>query len=205
MTADWAMVIITVIYVVATILICWANFKSAKASKEQVKEMQRQYAEANRPVIEVEFHYIRRTWYIVRFVNRGERTAQHVRINIEQSFIDSLPEESFQKELERLKGKECIIGVRQHYDLFIGSNLLCGNPNMKPLTGTVEYEAQGNVYKTHIFVDLENYLTFYSTTTDEEDLFKSVKKIGDELKGISQTLLVQKAKEKETDQNGTFD
>lgn len=205
MTADWAMVIITGIYVVATIFICWANCKSAKASKEQLKEIQRQYAEANRPVIEIEFHYIRRTWYIVRFVNRGEKTAQHVRINIEQSFIDSLPEESFQKELERLKGKECIIGVQQHYDLFIGSNKLRGHLNMKPLTGTVEYEAQGNFYKSHIFVDLEHYLTFYSTTTDEEDLLKSVKKISDELMGIRQTLLVQKAKEKETDQSREID
>lgn len=39
MTADWAMVIITGIYVVATIFICWANIKTAKASKEQLKEM----------------------------------------------------------------------------------------------------------------------------------------------------------------------
>ena len=103
MTADWAMVIITGIYVVATIFICWANIKTAKASKVQLKEMQRQFAEANRAEIEVEFHYLRRTWYVVRFVNRGEKTAQHVKISVAQSFIDSLPEESFQKELERLK------------------------------------------------------------------------------------------------------
>ena len=95
MTADWAMVIITGIYVVATIFICWANIKTAKASKEQLKEMQRQFAEANRAEIEVEFHYLRRTWYVVRFVNRGEKTAQHVKISVAQSFIDSLPEESF--------------------------------------------------------------------------------------------------------------
>lgn len=53
MTADWAMVIITGIYVVATIFICWANIKTAKASKEQLKEMQRQFAEANRAEIRV--------------------------------------------------------------------------------------------------------------------------------------------------------
>ena len=60
MNADWAMVIVTGIYVVATIFICWANIKSAKASKEQLCEMQRQYTEANRPIIEVEFHYIQK-------------------------------------------------------------------------------------------------------------------------------------------------
>lgn len=205
MTADWVMVIITGIYVVATIFICWANIKSAKASKEQLKEMQRQYAEASRPVIEIELHFIGRTWYVVRFVNNGERTAQHVKINIEQSFIDSLPEESFQKELSRLKGKECIIGARQYYDLFIGSSELRGHPNMKPLTGTVEYEAQGNFYESQIFVDLEHYLTFMQTTTNDEDMLKAVKKISNELEIIRQTLLDQKAKEKGPDQSGKFD
>lgn len=96
------MVIVTGIYVVATIFICWANIKSAKASKEQLCEMQRQYAEVNRPIIEVEFHYIQKTWYVVRFVNHSNKTAQHVKIHLESAFIDSLPERSIRKELERI-------------------------------------------------------------------------------------------------------
>ena len=131
MNAEWTMVIITGIYVVATVFICWANFKSANASKEQLKEMQKQYAETNRPLIEIEFHYSRRTWYLARFVNHGNLTAQHVRINLNQSFIDSLPEESFRNELKRIMGRECIIGVGQHYDLFIGSNNLRGKLKAK--------------------------------------------------------------------------
>lgn len=186
------MVVITGIYVIATIFICWANFKSASASKEQLKEMQKQYAETNRPLIELEFHYSRRTWYIARFVNHGNLTAQRVRINLDQSFIDSLPEDSFRNELERIKGKECIIGVGQHYDLFIGSNKMRGNPNMMPLTGTIIYEAQGKEYKSDLFVDLEHYMTFFSSTTDEEDFLKSVNKISDQLKGIRQALNVHK-------------
>ena len=201
MKADWVMVIITGIYVVATFFICLANLKSAKASKEQLNEMQRQYAESNRPVIEAEFHYIHRAWYIVRFVNHGEKTAQHVKINVDSCFVESLPEESFQENLKRLKGKECIIGVGQYYDLFIGSNELRGNPNMKPFTGTVEYESQGKEYKSDIFVDLEHYMTFYSSTTYEEDMLKSVEKINEGLKDIRQALPVQKAKKKETDQS----
>lgn len=139
MTAEWVMVIITGIYVIATIFICWANIKAANASKEQLREMQKQFAETNRPIIELEFHYIRRTWYIARFINRGNLTAQHVRINLDRGFIDSIPEESIKQELERIKGKACIIGAGQHYDLYIGSSRLRGNPNMKPLTGTIEY------------------------------------------------------------------
>ena len=56
MNADWVMVIITGIYVIATIFICLANIKAANASKEQLREMQKQFAETNRPVVELEFH-----------------------------------------------------------------------------------------------------------------------------------------------------
>ena len=192
MNSEWIMVIITGIYVIATIIICWANIKSANASKEQLEEMQKQYAETNRPLIELEFQYNRRTWYIVRFVNHGNLTAQRVKISLDQAFIDSVPEESFRNELERIKGKECIIGVGQHYDLFIGGNKLRGNPNMTPLTGTIKYEAQGKEYESDLFVDLEHYMTFFSATSAEEDLLKSMNKISDQLKGIRQTLEMQK-------------
>ena len=192
MPAEWVMVLITAVYVVATIFICLANIKSANASKAQLKEMQRQYAESNRPLVELELHYMRKTWYVARFINRGNLTAQHVKINLEQSFVDSLPEEVFRTELEKQKGKECIIGVGQHYDLFIGSNKLRGNPQMRPLTGTIEYEAQGQVYKSVIFVDLEHYMSFFSATTDEDDLLKSVKSISDELKNTRQFLYAQR-------------
>lgn len=40
---DWIMIIITAVYVAATIAICVANFKSAKASKEQLEESRRQF------------------------------------------------------------------------------------------------------------------------------------------------------------------
>ena len=121
-------------------------------------------------------------------MNHGNKTAQHVKIHLESAFVNSLSEEAIRKELERMKGKECIIGVGQHYDLFIGSNKLRGNPNMKSLTGTIEYESQGNIYKSDIFVDLEHYITFYSTTTDEDEMLKSIKNISVELKSIKKVL-----------------
>ena len=120
-------------------------------------------------------------------------------MNLDQEFIDSLPEESMRKELGRIKGKECIIGAGQHYDLYIGSNKLRGNLNMKPLTGTIEYESQGKTYQSDLFVDLEHYMTFFSSTTDEEDLLKSVKRIGDELKGITQILSIQNTKKEDSE------
>ena len=48
MDAEWVMVWITAVYVVATILICYANLKSARATREQVLESQRQFEETKR-------------------------------------------------------------------------------------------------------------------------------------------------------------
>ena len=48
MSADWAMVIITGIYVVATVIICVFNGCSAKATRDQVEESQNQFYESKR-------------------------------------------------------------------------------------------------------------------------------------------------------------
>lgn len=42
---DWLMVIITLVYVVATILICVFNGKSAKTAREQIEEAQKQQSQ----------------------------------------------------------------------------------------------------------------------------------------------------------------
>lgn len=48
MSADWAMFWITLVYVVATIVICIFNGRSAKATQQQVIESQRQFEETKR-------------------------------------------------------------------------------------------------------------------------------------------------------------
>lgn len=57
MSSEWTMVIITGVYVVATIAICIANFKSASASKKQLAESKQQFNETirieNMPLINI--------------------------------------------------------------------------------------------------------------------------------------------------------
>lgn len=184
MSAEWAMVIITAVYVAATILICYYNYQSAKASKEQLSEMKKQYNEENRPNLEVEFIYERRSWYGLRFINHGKRTAQDVHIQFDQKFIDSLPEESFRLLLTKQKDKKCIIGVGQHYDLFIGGSKLLRCPNMIPVTGVITYQSNGEIYSSDISVDLENYMTFFSVNNDHDDLIKQLQGLAHELNRI---------------------
>ena len=197
---DWLMVVITFVYVVATIFICWANIKSAKASKEELAEMKRQYADENRPRIEIEFCYERRTWYIVRFINHGRLTAQHVKIILEEEFIDSLPEPGFQDTLRKQREKECIIGVGQHYDLYIASNELRGNPNMKPVTGKLSYQDESGKYESDIYIDLENYATFFSSTSDDP-MVKELKNIKKEIEGLKRAIVALDVSKKEDTQN----
>ena len=59
---DWLMVIITAIYVVATIFICLANIKSAEATREQLAESKRQFEEGNRAYITYSFIYEKRAF-----------------------------------------------------------------------------------------------------------------------------------------------
>lgn len=61
------MVVLTAIYVLATILICYYNYGATKASGDQAAEMRRQYEEDNRPYITVELIYERKAFYGLRF------------------------------------------------------------------------------------------------------------------------------------------
>lgn len=107
--------------VFASLITCLFSFLSAKAAWAQVKEMRKQYEEENRPYIEVEFLYMRRTYYGLRFINHGRCSAQNVKILLDSSFIDSLPEETFAGLLRKQVGKSCVIGVGQYYDLYFGT------------------------------------------------------------------------------------
>lgn len=190
---DWLMVIITLVYVIATIFICMANIKSAKASKEELIEIKRQYNDENRPRIEVEFSYEQRVWYIVRFVNHGKQTAQNVKILFDEEFINSLPEQVFRDNLQKQKEKECIIGVEQCYDLYIGSNELRGNENMKPVTGKITYRDEKGTYESDIYIDIENYATFFSSTS-EDPMVKELKNIEKEIEGLKRAIVLNSSK-----------
>ena len=191
--SEVCMILITAIYVVATLVICLVNCLSTKAAREELKEMKRQYDAENCPRIEYEFHYEQRTWYILRFTNHGRKTAYHVKILLSPEFIQSLPEQSFQEQLNKINGKECIIGVGQKYDVYIGSNDLRGNPNMKPLQGQIKYSWEDQERVSDFCIDLNHYLTFFSSTTEEEKMYNTVKDIEKDLSGIKNdlNLLVQ--------------
>lgn len=187
--------ILTFLTVIATFFTCWCSYKSARATMDQVAEMRRQFEEENRANIDVEFLYEKRAYYGLRFVNRGRCTAHQVEIIFEDSFIDSIKEEIFSDLLKKQRGKTCIIGIGQHYDVFIGSNEYRRNPHKVPAKGVVKYVSDGQPYETEFVVHLENYVTIFSVNSVQEDLANKImkqtsvlKEIKGELKEINQSL-----------------
>lgn len=178
----------TFLTAIATFITCWCSYRSSKATRAQVNEMKRQFNEANRPNIEVEFLYIKRAFYGLRFINQGKCTAQQVEICLDSAFINSITEKSFSDRLKRQNGKSCLIGVGQHYDLFFGSNDYRNNPHKVPAKGLVRYKANGNSYESEFYIDLENYATIYSVNSEQEDLIKELKEQTSELKELKQEL-----------------
>lgn len=188
MITDWLMVAITAVYVVATILICRANIKSAEATREQVAEAKRQYEEEHRAYISYEFIYERRTFYGMRFTNHGRRIATNVKILLKEDFIDSLDETAFRKNLLELKNREFVLGIGQSYDIYFGTNEFRKTQNKQPVEGTIAYTDKNNSYSDPIYIDVEKYATFFSVTSNTDVFFAALKKQNEELLAIQKEL-----------------
>ena len=182
---DWMMVVLTAIYVIATILICIFNYLSAKASKEQTEELRRQYLEENRPFITVELIYERKFFYVLRFTNHGKRVANHVRISFGNSFLESMVGAEFHTQLVEQSSKECIIGIGQHYDLFLAIDRERDSLQRTPIQGHIAYSDAGLEYFDELDIDFSLWGPIYSVNSDIDDINKEIEKISKELSKIS--------------------
>lgn len=79
---DWLMVIITAVYVIATIAICYYNGKSAKAAKEQLEESKLQAAEQKKQYEETTKQYQKTEqmrimpFFVISSIESAERKGQ---------------------------------------------------------------------------------------------------------------------------------
>ena len=195
--------LITAVYVVATVFICWANIQSANASKAQLKEMQRQFRSINRPIISVEIVHLRRMFWVLRFTNHGTQTAFNAKIIIDSEFIESLSEPNYKQIVKDNNGKIKTIGINQSYDLFIGANSFRNRDAQVPIKGIIHYWGIDNSeYKEDFIIETQNYATFFTVNTDNDDLMEKLKEQNEELKKInySLALLAEKSQAKTSDE-----
>ncbi len=180
--------LVTAVYVVATIFICRANINSAKATRDQLAEVKRQYEEEHRPYISYQFIFERRTFYGMRFTNHGRRVANHVKILLNEDFLKSLGTSQFVEPLKVLKDKEFSLGIGQSYDIFFGADEFRANPHKKPISGEILYQDMKVTYQESFEIDFAKYGTIFSVNTPADDFHEDMKKVVAELKKISSAL-----------------
>ena len=135
----------------------------------------------------MEFIFVKRAFYGLRFINNGNVVAKNVSIKLSSDFIESL-EISMKEMLIKQEGKKCIIGAHQSYDLYFGTCEYLKKNCKVPANGKITYFANGEEYEEHFSVDLENYMTIFSVNSDYEDMLEIIKKQNSILKGIKQSV-----------------
>lgn len=182
------MVIITFVYVIATIKICKANLRSADATREQVEETKRQYEEEHRAFISYEFFYEHRVWYGLRFTNHGKRIATDVQIKLDKAFLDSIVEPKFRDSLSSLDGRAFTLGIGQSYDVYLGTNAFRARKDKIPVQGTIEYKDRNSAYSEPFQIDFANYPHIFSVTTNGERAEDAIKRLNKNVASITAEL-----------------
>lgn len=188
---DWLMVIITAIYVAATILICYYNGKSAKASNEQAEiskrqteEMIRQYNETNRPIITIRFDIIRSGLLCFIVENEGPLPAHNVTIRINDVFINNLPSDHAQKSFRELKDANLYLASRQKITLLLG-----GQPEFSQIAQEkAVIEITYDTYAETTEIDLEQYGMLLVYNSPLEDISQAIKKANQQDKKFYDTM-----------------
>ncbi|RKI27944.1 hypothetical protein D7V82_15425 [bacterium 1xD8-6] len=170
---DWLMVIITAIYVVATIIICYFNGKSAKAAKIQTDEMIRQYNLANRPNVTIHFDIIRSGLLCFIIENEGASPAHNIRININRDFLKGVNEEVDKNRLESLADSELYLASKQKIYILLGGQLEFS----KLAQNVAEIDISYDGYEEHTTIDLNQYGMMLVYSSPLEDISQHMKKM----------------------------
>lgn len=171
---DWLMVIITFVYVVATIFICVANVKSARATKAQLAESQKQFRESNRPYVTCEYILTNRVFCGIRLCNHGNQVARNLTIKINKEFFDSLTDSEFGNFQKINDSVYTVVGVGQSFDFYFSS--VNKKPTEVPLVASVFYEgSEDDSYEEVFEIDLVKQLPVESVESDVEKYMKLIK------------------------------
>lgn len=193
------MALLTFVYVIATILICIFNYKSAKATKEQTKEAYKQFIENCRAHIVPKIVELEGEMLCLAFHNIGKEIATNVTIDVNEKWLKKL-EKTFTfpevaDSLRKIKKHNLFLTVDQQlcYGLCIPGN---GHDDFKtlgqiPLIIDISYDSLGNNYKEHFEIPLDGYnymvnISDYARLTKKQ--IQEMRNINKELKNINNTL-----------------
>ena len=178
------MFIITVVYVIATCFICVANIKSAKASKEQLVESQRQFKDSNRPYITCEYMLTNRVFCGIRVCNHGNQVARNLMIKVNEEFLASNTDNVYASFRKINDSVYTVVGIGQSFDFYFCS--VENKPLEVPLIVSVTYESATDSFDEVFLIDLAKQLPIESVTSTEEKYINLLKEQNQILMSISQ-------------------
>lgn len=185
---DWLMVGITFVYVIATIAICLANIKSAKATREQLAESKRQFEEANRAFVTVSFEIVRGGLAVLHIKNHGKQIANDVQVKVCDAFVENVADKKDKESLKRLCEARFNLGIDQGWYICIGSHLQLKQIGNVTLSINTSYHDNLASYNENTIIDLNQYFWSMIYSSPTEDISEQLKKIEKDLQDISKLM-----------------
>jgi hypothetical protein len=164
---DWLMVIITAVYVLATIIICIINSQANKLTRKQIEE-------SNRPIITIYFEIIRSELMCFVIENIGKSSARNVAVQINNSFVENLPDAEMKTGLLKLSSPRLYLGSGQKLFVPLGPQLHFDKVSSELALIKVTYN---DIYETDIEIDISQYgwtLLYKSAADDSAQYLKKI-------------------------------
>ena len=184
------MVVLTAVYVIATIAICLFNYKSAQATREQVAESARQFEEINRAFVTVYADFIRNGLFVLCVSNSGNKPAKDINVNIGEEYFKNIKQE-FLPNVEKFVKSNFMLGLEQKFYLTLGGLLDYEKLSNESMFLELTYQDDKRKYSEKIEIRLKEIawsLNYTSPITDiQHDIKKqreNVEKLADNLEKI---------------------
>lgn len=182
------MIILTAVYVLATILIWLSNRSSAIATRDQIKESHDQFIDANRAFVNVDFDIIRDELFVLKITNNGNRTAQNVHVEISDKFQEVIRDKRCAEQIELLNKSTFSLGIGQSMYARIGMRAEYDALCQESIEITLDYSDPYSTYHETKTIHISQYgwsLVYDSPVSDIRSYMKtvseSVKKISDKM------------------------
>lgn len=185
----FAMVLLTMVYVLATIAICIFNYKSAKATTEQTKELKRQFDEQNRAFLTVTMQKLKNGLIALCIENHGNKIARNINIKINDEFVKSLRDDIAKKNVAELLESNFIVGVGQKWHIYLETCInLPKIANIKMILN-LTYEDDSGEYEEKTTIDFGQYNWALLNDSDITDICISQKNQAESLEAIESCMI----------------
>lgn len=185
---DWIMIMITAVYVIATIVICYYNAQAVKTAKKQTEELVFQREQMDRPYISVHFEIIRSGLMCFIIENKGNQPAFDTKIKLNEAFIQNINGQSEKEHLQLLNESCVFFASKQKSVIFIDSQIQFNVVAKEKAVFQISYNHK---YEEKIEIDISQYAWMLVYTSPTEDISQHIKEIKGNQEKFQKELLRQ--------------